>query len=650
MENYKIKQRLGKGAQGAVFLVEDRSDGKLYVLKKVECNDEGEANKAFKEAMALQELQHPYVCGYKEFFVTWDKEESAMYVCIVMNYYKFGDLDKVLKQKRQHKENIEELVLKKWLGQVIEALAFVHKKKVIHRDLKPSNIFMTEDLSVCIGDFGVATIMGDARTKTRTTVGSMSWMAPEVMEKAYDERSDLWSLGCITLEMATCGIMDTSEIQAVLFQIKSSSQVLEEVLEDVAKSYSADLCQMIRTMLRKNFKQRPSVLEMLEIPYIKDSLALSHSALAERKKKEKAGEKIKPVPKGKGVKPVLAFLKQNASSETCVRDALIYLAEITKDQDAVIDDDGKKLIMTGMKSHLSNADLQTAGCNVLANLVIASDTDDILYTQEVIEVVPLAMISHAGSKALQASASALLMALSAEESAAELIGQRGGVQDVLAALRSFPNDAEIAANCCSAIWSLAVNENNALIVTEEQGAVDICGALNKHANIPDVVEGACAALWSLSMEDDNVTLMQENKAIPLMVKAIDNHIKQPKVVKNACMALASIIETDELSALELVKESGLEAVKKAYKEHHDNPEVVENICVLLMEMAEYDEIVHDLKSLRIEEILKEAQVMYASNDDIMGPVLSALSKMNAGVKAPGNRPTSARNRSKASTK
>ncbi|XP_070581939.1 serine/threonine kinase-like domain-containing protein STKLD1 [Ptychodera flava] len=650
MENYKIKQRLGKGAQGAVFLVEDRNDKKQYVLKKVECNDEGEANKAFKEAMALQELQHPYICGYKEFFVTWDKEESAMYVCIVMDYYKFGDLDKVLRQKRGSKENIEELVLKKWFGQMIEALAFVHKKQVIHRDLKPSNIFMTEDLSICIGDFGVATIMGDARTKTRTTVGSMSWMAPEVMEKAYDERSDLWSLGCITLEMASCAFMTTQEIQAVLFQIKQSPQVLEEVLEDVSKSYSADLCQMIRTMLRKNFKQRPSVLQMLEIPYIKDALALSHSALAARRKKEKANEVSKPVPKGKGVPAVLTFLRENQKSESCVKDALVYLAEVTKDQDAVIDDAGKRLIVDSMKSHVGEAEIQTAGCNVLANLVVASDTDDILYSQEIIEIIPLAMISHAGSKHLQASASALLMALSAEEAAAEIIGQKGGVQDVLAALRAFPNDAEIAANCCSALWSLAVNENNALIVTEEKGAIDICGALEKHAKTADVIEGACAALWSLSMEDDNITLMQDNKAVPLMVRAVEIHREHPKVVKNACMALASIIETDELSAHSMVKEGGLQAVKKAYKQHHDNPEVVENVCVLLMEMAEHDDIVHDLKSLRMEEVLKEAQVMYASNEDIMGPVLSALSKMSAGAKAPRNRPTSARNRAKASTK
>lgn len=54
---------------------------------------------------------------------------------------------------------------------MLEALVFVHKKRVIHRDLKPSNIFMTTNLNITIGDFGVSTVMGDARTRTRTTVG-----------------------------------------------------------------------------------------------------------------------------------------------------------------------------------------------------------------------------------------------------------------------------------------------------------------------------------------------------------------------------------------------------------------------------------------------------------------------------------------------
>ena len=90
---------------------------------------------------------------------------------------------------------------------MMDALVFVHRKKIIHRDLKPSNIFLTRDLSISIGDFGVSTQFGEGSNsvKTRTTVGSMNWMAPEVMERPYDERSDVWSLGCIILEACTEG-------------------------------------------------------------------------------------------------------------------------------------------------------------------------------------------------------------------------------------------------------------------------------------------------------------------------------------------------------------------------------------------------------------------------------------------------------------
>lgn len=68
------------------------------MLKKIECEDENAARKAFQEAMALSELKHKSVCGYKEFFVTWDAKNSAMYVCIIMENYPKGDLSRVIKE------------------------------------------------------------------------------------------------------------------------------------------------------------------------------------------------------------------------------------------------------------------------------------------------------------------------------------------------------------------------------------------------------------------------------------------------------------------------------------------------------------------------------------------------------------------------
>ena len=93
---------------------------------------------------------------------------------------------------------------------------------------------MADNLNIAIGDFGVATIMDDARTKTRTTVGSMNWMAPEVLERPYDERSDVWSAGCIALEMTTCGVMDSKSMSQCLYTLKNDSQVLEDLMSKVS--------------------------------------------------------------------------------------------------------------------------------------------------------------------------------------------------------------------------------------------------------------------------------------------------------------------------------------------------------------------------------------------------------------------------------
>lgn len=630
MEKFNLKQRLGKGAQGSVFLVIEKTSGEQYVLKKVECTDEQEANKAFKEVMALQDLKHSYICGYKEFFVTWDKEESAMFVCIVMDYYPMGDLDRLLKQKREKKEKIEELVLKKWFGQMLEALVFVHKKQVIHRDLKPSNIFLTKDLNVSIGDFGVATVMGDARTRTRTTVGSMNWMAPEVLERPYDERSDVWSLGCIMLEMATCGFMNSQSIAGVLFEIKQSPTELEETLKQVGKDYSVDMCQLIRTMLRRSFQERPSAVEMVDLPYVKECLALSNSALVGKKKEKQMNAKT--VPKGATEAAVVAFMKENADNEISITNAISHLnsMKVTKLEDAT-----KKFVIQLMRTHMSEKPLQIEASRLLLTVAAAADVeedaDDYIFSGEVISVVCLGMKSHVSSKELQSINSLLLKTIALNENAAGLIGDLGGVQDILSTMRAFPEDPEVSGNCCSALSCLTINDKNLAIMREEKGVIDLMKAMETHEKEASVIDFACSALWGLSLEDENVEMMAERKAAEVLLNAIVLHIKNPDVVKNASMALGSLVGESEESAFAALNndggKSGIVIVQEAYQHHKDNPDVVENICTFFMEMSEYEDIVQDLSNSKVRDLLKDVKVKYASNEDIMGPVQTIEAKL-----------------------
>ena len=60
-------------------------------------------------------------------------------------------------------------------------------------------------------------------------------MAPEVLEQAYDEKSDMWAIGCLVLELATCHLYGTAEIKGKLFEIKHNDEALEALLREIAE-------------------------------------------------------------------------------------------------------------------------------------------------------------------------------------------------------------------------------------------------------------------------------------------------------------------------------------------------------------------------------------------------------------------------------
>lgn len=630
MENYNILQRLGKGAQGSVFLVESKDDGQKYVLKKMECRDEAEANNAFKEAKALQELQHPYICGYRENFVSWDREEGAMFVCIVMEYYPLKDLEVCLKKKRSNREKLDELVLKKWIGQMLDAMTFVHEKGVIHRDLKPSNIFMRSSLDISVGDFGVATVMGDARTRTRTMVGSMNWMAPEVLERPYDERSDCWSMGCIILEMATTGTHDENDIASILVQIKHSPQVLEEALRVIQEQYESEICGVIRTMLRRNFKQRPTALELKNMQYVEHCIALSKTKPGEAGNANGV-EEYEPVPRGKSLDMLFDYIGKYKEIQGAMLDALDYLSEMTRNDRVAFSNDQKRLITQVMETHMGDEKVLVAAIEFLQNLLTVVETDDILIQKETIRPVLNAMRNHSNSPRIQVVGTALIMYMGADEKAIADIGEEGGIQDVLAALRAYPNNPEICSKCCGALWVLTTSDNNTAILTEECGLQDICKVMRTHQDSEEVIENAIQSLWSLTAEDENIDIMREENVVGMIVAAVKRHMASAKVVKSACQTIEGIVDADELCGLQLLKVSGggamIPVILDAFQQHDSNQEVVEAMCELMCTMAELDQLSKELASYsvvftllqgairefpRIEEITEKASIAIES--------------------------------------
>lgn len=115
----------------------------------------------------------------------------------------------------------------------------------MHRDLKPGNIFLDAESNAKLGDFGLARVLNQGSMYAQTNVGTPYYMSPEqINEQKYDEKSDIWSLGCLVYEMAAQRPPFKAQNQlALALKIKEGS------FDRIPKRYSEELWNVIKCML-----------------------------------------------------------------------------------------------------------------------------------------------------------------------------------------------------------------------------------------------------------------------------------------------------------------------------------------------------------------------------------------------------------------
>ncbi|MEZ4494208.1 MAG: protein kinase [Dehalococcoidia bacterium] len=196
---YRVERFLGDGAKKRVFLARDNSLDRqvAFAQLRTEGLDSMGRQRLVREAQAMARLgNHPRLVGI------FDIGEEGGTPFIVEEYMEGGDLAAQLQEAEGG------LALPKVLtiGQSIcEALAFIHERQLLHRDLKPSNVFLAEDGSAKVGDFGLAVSLDRSRLTTESSlIGTPSYMPPEqALGGAVTEQSDLYSLGAMLYELVT---------------------------------------------------------------------------------------------------------------------------------------------------------------------------------------------------------------------------------------------------------------------------------------------------------------------------------------------------------------------------------------------------------------------------------------------------------------
>ena len=198
--SYTIKKKLGSGGMADVFLAKEEPSGLLVAIKELPARglDRPETRERFhREAVTSGRLRHPNIIKIRDLAL----EQTPPF--FVMDFAPGGSLaDRI----RRNPSGMPEEEIIAITRQILDALDYAHRQRVIHRDIKPENILFDAAGRVVVSDFGLARTLDD-KTLTRqgALLGTPYYNSPELARgrKVYDGRCDLYSLGVILYELAT---------------------------------------------------------------------------------------------------------------------------------------------------------------------------------------------------------------------------------------------------------------------------------------------------------------------------------------------------------------------------------------------------------------------------------------------------------------
>jgi Tol biopolymer transport system component/tRNA A-37 threonylcarbamoyl transferase component Bud32 len=304
--HYKIIEKLGEGGMGVVYKARDQKLDRLLALKflppHLTVNDTDKA-RFLQEAKAASSISHPNVC------VIHDIQEYDDQQFIVMEYVDGITLRQLISDNDQISlKNAIEYAL-----QISTALEEAHNKGVVHRDIKSENIMVSSKNQIKVMDFGLAKLKGSLKlTKTSSTVGTLAYMAPEVIEgKETDTRSDIFSFGVLLYEMLTGKLPFTGEYESALMYSIINDE--PEPIEIFRRDLSSELVHVLNRSLEKDPEDRYQNMHdlLIDLKRVKrDSARVSRKSLKEmpltdvHREVEKVESDIKPKRKSSNIVPL----------------------------------------------------------------------------------------------------------------------------------------------------------------------------------------------------------------------------------------------------------------------------------------------------------------------------------------------------------
>ena len=280
MNDCKIISKLGEGAYSTVYKVKRNIDNNVYALKKVKLLNlsEKEKQNSLNEVRLLASIKSNYVISYKEAF--FDEKDRTL--GIVMEFADDGDLYQKIVEHKKTATFFEEKDIWRIFIQLVKGLKALHDLKILHRDLKSANVFLSKDGTAKLGDLNVSKVARRGLGYTQT--GTPYYASPEVWkDQPYDNKSDIWSLGCVLYEMITLRPPFRAQNMEGLY-----NKVIKGQLNKIPERFSNELFEIVKLLIQVNSDLRPSCDDILKNKIILKRIEYFQSFTGEQENEDKA--------------------------------------------------------------------------------------------------------------------------------------------------------------------------------------------------------------------------------------------------------------------------------------------------------------------------------------------------------------------------
>ncbi|MBN3278428.1 PLK1 kinase, partial [Polyodon spathula] len=242
---------LGKGGFAKCYEITDMDTKEVFAGKVVPKSMLLKPHQKEKMSMEItihRSLSHANVVGFHGFF------ESDDFVFVVLEICRRRSLLELHKRRKA----LTEPEARYYMRQTITGCLYLHNSRVIHRDLKLGNLFLSDDMEVKIGDFGLATKIEYDGERKKTLCGTPNYIAPEVLcKKGHSFEVDIWSLGCILYTLLVGKPpFETSCLKETYIRIKKNDYTVPRHINPVAAA-------LMKKMLQADPTTRPTIAELL---------------------------------------------------------------------------------------------------------------------------------------------------------------------------------------------------------------------------------------------------------------------------------------------------------------------------------------------------------------------------------------------------